>query len=600
MSSADNTFSLDDLETSILNYVNDNENRYAISVEGRWGTGKTYFFEHQIRELLHKNKKKLVRVSLFGVSSAEEATNRLNSALFQVNAPKQLPRFQKGLKQTLSRVTSSVGIPLGKYSMSVAVPLQVISDWLIIYALNNDVVIAFDDIERRSTSSSADTNLFGMINDLVESHGAKVIFIMNSDSDQTGTEFDKDIREKLIWKSYFFNPTCSYLIGTVFHETLNGTFDIHRAIITAAERVQCDNFRAILRAKQFITELASVSALKKRVTSKRSVELAFTDIVSYAFFVTLHKDKKPLENETTDLDETSVSRINQPIIQYSSSQISRTKFDSFPVNKYLGILDTTKSQSLEEDFTTYTNKWYNVSEETYRLFEITQEFESIRGYNLSDEQVTTLANDLSGILQSGSINIQYIVEAIHRNRYLFSLGESSSLNDDQLMEASFRTITQQNSLEGYKILALACDMSIDEGEKEFLRNLKNKVIEKIKKDLQGKNLAELLDIWSNMIVIDQDTSSEWLYVLLDSVTPDRFTLSWKTAGEDGQEDLRKKIMRLSSSLRIYANDSSQKQKINTWIHSLINEVEALPIPTGTFSRARHTALLLNIKDLELK
>lgn len=76
-----------DVKKTVIEYVNDDD-RYAIMVTGDWGCGKTWLIENDLRRALSYKGWKLARVSLFGISSAEE----LNARIVASRAREYLPR----------------------------------------------------------------------------------------------------------------------------------------------------------------------------------------------------------------------------------------------------------------------------------------------------------------------------------------------------------------------------------------------------------------------------------------------------------------------------------------------------------------------------
>ena len=42
----------------IIKYIDDEKHRYAIALEGEWGSGKTRFLENDVKPHLEKKKKK--------------------------------------------------------------------------------------------------------------------------------------------------------------------------------------------------------------------------------------------------------------------------------------------------------------------------------------------------------------------------------------------------------------------------------------------------------------------------------------------------------------------------------------------------------------
>ena len=73
---------MDDLVESILDYIRADYTDYAIMINGEWGSGKTYFWNHKIRnkiEAMQINGKKYTTIymSLYGISNLEEISKKI-------------------------------------------------------------------------------------------------------------------------------------------------------------------------------------------------------------------------------------------------------------------------------------------------------------------------------------------------------------------------------------------------------------------------------------------------------------------------------------------------------------------------------------------
>lgn len=62
----------DQLIGHIDSYLKDKDNQYAIALEGDWGSGKTRFIEEKLAKHLEGGEYDLVRVSMFGISTADD------------------------------------------------------------------------------------------------------------------------------------------------------------------------------------------------------------------------------------------------------------------------------------------------------------------------------------------------------------------------------------------------------------------------------------------------------------------------------------------------------------------------------------------------
>ena len=73
---------MDDLVESILDYVRSDYTDYAIMINGEWGSGKTYFWNNQIKKKietmkLNGKKYRTIYMSLYGISNLEEISKKI-------------------------------------------------------------------------------------------------------------------------------------------------------------------------------------------------------------------------------------------------------------------------------------------------------------------------------------------------------------------------------------------------------------------------------------------------------------------------------------------------------------------------------------------
>ena len=67
---------------SILNYVKKGNTNYAVLLNGKWGSGKTHFWENTLKGAIESttiNSKKLktIYVSLYGITSIDEINKKI-------------------------------------------------------------------------------------------------------------------------------------------------------------------------------------------------------------------------------------------------------------------------------------------------------------------------------------------------------------------------------------------------------------------------------------------------------------------------------------------------------------------------------------------
>ena len=73
---------MNELIDSICDYIRKPYTDYAIMLNGKWGSGKTYFWNNNLRDKIEKisnegKKYKTIYISLYGVNSLEEISKKL-------------------------------------------------------------------------------------------------------------------------------------------------------------------------------------------------------------------------------------------------------------------------------------------------------------------------------------------------------------------------------------------------------------------------------------------------------------------------------------------------------------------------------------------
>lgn len=163
----------EEIESVIVEYLNNPNDEYAVMIDGEWGSGKTYFLKDSLMRMIEnidngKNKRrKYAYVSLYGVKSIEEISKEI---VFQFLGKKNKKKVENGdaVLETVSNVlTASFGV--------VNIDLSKIKNILNKIEIN-DWLICFDDLERCSLPVN---EILGYINRLVEHNKCKVIVLAN-------------------------------------------------------------------------------------------------------------------------------------------------------------------------------------------------------------------------------------------------------------------------------------------------------------------------------------------------------------------------------------------------------------------------------------
>lgn len=214
-----NMYSKDAFLTSIQNYLS-LESSGALMISGSWGSGKTYYVNHTMRDKLIREGKYPVRISLFGLSGLDNLEKRITETFLQEYGEENLtPAQDKGNKAItqFTRWLSKKHISKrtqGIQSVSDMVPLigQYVDVSRIVDAYTtlctsrlpkDKLVIILDDLER-AVKTIQPYLLLGAINDYVETKKYKVILIANDSYFNKGARSYLNFKEKVIERSLLF------------------------------------------------------------------------------------------------------------------------------------------------------------------------------------------------------------------------------------------------------------------------------------------------------------------------------------------------------------------------------------------------------------
>ena len=209
-----------DLESCVVRHAREPDPGYALMVDGEWGVGKTY----QVRRALDSRGIKYVYLSLAGIASVGE----LNSAIMVACQPKRekalglsswfVSRAPGGLFGGMLREYATLGVDL----VSVLARANVRPEGLLV----------LDDLERCSIGIQ---DVVGVINDLIEHKGARVVLIGSSSEmareqsksgEARGGDFER-IREKIVGRTVVAKPNVENALRSFLDNlSVNGGFPI--------------------------------------------------------------------------------------------------------------------------------------------------------------------------------------------------------------------------------------------------------------------------------------------------------------------------------------------------------------------------------------
>lgn len=176
------------IKEEVIRYLEDDNYRYAMLIDGEWGCGKTYFVTHELLDAItdyekKHSKRKVHYISLYGCKSVDEVEENIYCSMLdeqfyeKYNQIRNINDFYGEKKEKIKRtgkiianVTRKfVGTVMQRYEISYKA-YEYVSDF---FMMNKNIFI-FDDLERCGCSPN---DILGYINGLVEHEGAKVILV---------------------------------------------------------------------------------------------------------------------------------------------------------------------------------------------------------------------------------------------------------------------------------------------------------------------------------------------------------------------------------------------------------------------------------------
>lgn len=207
----------------LKNYIRNREIKQAILLDGKWGTGKTYFIKNtlrsEIKAMSGEKEYTFIYISLYGLSSQEQLSQLINDTIWNeqiINGDKVREYGTKALSlfgkvaEIGAKVSSgsNINIDFGKLVSK--------SDFINL----DNCIFVFDDFERSGASVN---EWWGTINFYAEAMGCPVIVVVNESellkniNENESERYNKE-KEKSVYCTLEFIPTIDEIFNHVIHE----------------------------------------------------------------------------------------------------------------------------------------------------------------------------------------------------------------------------------------------------------------------------------------------------------------------------------------------------------------------------------------------
>lgn len=325
----------DILTPYIINYLNDNSDQYAIMLSGEYGTGKTFYYEHTVKNLIKSSNKEPIYISAYGIKSHDD----LHKKLIEEVHPIIKGSFFHLFSSILNALSSFFGGNINLNKTGIAKSLDV--DW-------KNYVICIDDLERIAHTDCI-TEFFGYLNDLLIKYKVKILFIANEEklNDDNKIPDYKRNKEKLIRFTYQYTCEIKCFIETYINN--EGKTQFSEYLDSVKERIV--HFYSHQKQKNLRTLQFNLSILKQiysLLQKNHEKELLYKLLNKKYLFLTMiysveYKEKNNLDIfHTIDIEKTNILLHRKyyggllPNTNSDGTQIELTTEASI-VDKYWGL-----------------------------------------------------------------------------------------------------------------------------------------------------------------------------------------------------------------------------------------------------------------------
>lgn len=451
----------------IMDYVKSKNTDYAIMVDGKWGSGKTYFWTKELKPTIEStyydqyNMYSTIYVSLYGLTSIEEINKKVFFELTQ-KMDKNINRYMQNRRiKDMSEFTKR-GLDVANYYGLLASSEKFDLDT--VFTVNNRV-ICFDDFERASIDYN---KLLGYINDFVEHDNIKVIILTNEYELMKKVNSDEylKLKEKVVGNTYSFKQNYSDVIRNLIktYKKDREVYDLMNLQIAniskIIERTDTDNVRILNHAIQdyykifkmvtkdyeidesiLISMLLYTIAYSYKVKNEDVKLPKLINVNSPAFkhfsFIEEYLEKKIFNDNlfNKDMDEIAedddlenVDENNQMFVKTEKKRIS-IKEEKPPVEEETETLD----DEIEDDFDDDKQDLED---------EIEEEFDE----ELETEEIQDKTEELESVNEEPIEALESKVEETFKIPYVDDIVEEElPLSDEEYVEALFKNLPMKAS-----------------------------------------------------------------------------------------------------------------------------------------------------------
>ena len=199
----------DNIKIVFENYLKAGKTQYAILINGAWGSGKTFFWNNSLQQIVKRNDFTPIYISLNGISKIET----LNHLLFIKLIP-FINKQENPVVKSITTLLTNIANLASKKVLDITLT-EVFKDVSIESFAFSKHIICFDDLERCQIPVR---EVLGFINNYVEHKSLKTLIL----ADETKIDFQEKeydgIKEKVIGRVLNFKPNVQEALPQLFQK----------------------------------------------------------------------------------------------------------------------------------------------------------------------------------------------------------------------------------------------------------------------------------------------------------------------------------------------------------------------------------------------
>lgn len=449
----------------------------ALLLTGDWGSGKTYHIKKYIFPLIENTTDFTpIIVSLYGETDKNNIAQKVLFAYFDSkgkNVNLGTGTIAKNVKNL------SEAIPYIKKFVDVEKLILGTGENVFRLIPHDKLLICFDDIERMSDKINVD-DFLGIINDLVENNGCKVLLIANETEIKNGITF----KEKTIEKTVHFIPNLSEIYDSIVNDYSDSNFKTF-----------------LLNHKDFFIQ--TLTALTEDTQLNKELKKSFSNIRTLKFALEHFKVAFELLVETNEINELLLAQLRNLWIFTLSISIEFRKPNNIILTDKKK-LDSQTSTFSDIDFSNFDFLSQDNSQENIEVeneWTYSENFKKVYYNRLSESYI--YYEELYNLITSG--------KQINKTTFIQALEESFKVKEGKVNPA--HQIINSFLHQGYWKYS---DEEFVHTLKELLKYCEEGIIEDIVSYL---NAGVYLLGFSEVIEIDKDTITSKIKAGLDIFLP---------------------------------------------------------------------------------